>query len=338
MVKKIIKTAEDTRVTVLAGGPSRERPVSQVSGKAVADALKTAGFKVTLADILPDDLAALDIPGDVIFPVLHGQFGEDGRLQEILEERGLTYCGSGPQACRLAMNKHHSKLKMLELGIPTPKFDIVEKIEDIRKAKCCWSIPVVVKPVEEGSSLGITIVQRAEDLEKVIGQTLEQFGVVMIEEFIDGRELTVGIFADNALPILEIRSNRQFYDYQAKYNDPKTEYTFIKDLPKELYIEVQELSVRAAKGLGLRDFCRVDWRLDANDRPFFLEVNAIPGFTDHSLLPKAAAMAGYDMVNFCKTIVEMALQRKSFGFRVSGFGSNPQPETRNSKPETIFQV
>ena len=310
------KMNQPLRITVLAGGPSRERPVSLVSGKYVAQALKAAGFTVTTADITPEDLTALDLPADIVFPVLHGRFGEDGEVQEILEKRGIPYCGSGAEACRITMDKLKSKQQMVELGIPTPAFDVARTPGDIARATACWPIPVVVKPIEEGSSFGVTIVQKAEDFERVVRETLENFGPVLVEDFIAGRELTVGILADKALPIIEIRSTRAFYDYEAKYNDTQTEYTFIEDLPKILYEEIQDLSVRAAAGLGLRDFCRVDWRLDGNNRPFFLEVNAIPGFTDHSLLPKAAKQAGMDMVNLCKTIVEMALKRKGSRLKI----------------------
>jgi len=297
------------RVTVLAGGPGRERPVSLVSGKAVAKALEAAGFIVTMSDVGPDNLSGLDIPADVVFPVLHGRFGEDGELQAILEKRGIPYCGSGPEACRIGMNKHLSKARVIAHGIPTPQYEVIEKKEEIARGRACWPIPVVVKPTEEGSSFGVTIVQKAEELTDVIGRTLEQFGPVMVEEFIDGRELTVGIFGDKALPMLEIRAHRAFYDYEAKYNDSGTEYLFVRDLPAEVYGKIQALSVQAAQCLGMRDFCRVDWRLDKNNNPYFLEVNAIPGFTDHSLLPKAAGEAGFDMVKLCKTIVEMALKR-----------------------------
>jgi D-alanine-D-alanine ligase len=308
--KNELKMNQPLRITVLAGGPSRERPVSLVSGKYVAEALKAAGFTVTLADITPDDLSALDLPADVIFPVLHGRFGEDGELQEILEKRGLTYCGSGAAACRITMDKNKSKRRMVELEIPTPAYDVAETVADIPRVTACWPIPVVVKPIEEGSSFGVTIVKRAEGFQQVVRETLDKYGPTMVEEFIDGRELTVGILADKALPIIEIRASRGFYDYEAKYTDSGTEYTFIEDLPKVLYDQIQDMSVRSAAGLGLRDFCRIDWRLDGENRPFFLEANAIPGFTDHSLLPKAAKQAGLDMVKLCKTLVEMALRRR----------------------------
>jgi D-alanine-D-alanine ligase len=298
------------KVTVLAGGPSRERPVSLVSGKAVAEALTKAGYEVTMADILPSDLSALDIPADVIFPVLHGVFGEDGQVQEIIESRGLIYCGSGPKACRESMNKFTTKRRAISLGIPTPAYDLIESESDIAAAKACWSVPVVVKPLEEGSSFGVTIVKQAENLERVMRETLRQYGPSMVEKFIPGREITVGILDNQPLPIIEICPTHEFYDYEAKYSAPDTRYEFVEDLPEEVYKNIQELSVKMAAGTGLRDFCRVDWRLDPENHPFLLETNAIPGFTSHSLVPMAASMAGIDMESLCSMIVEMALARR----------------------------
>ena len=298
------------KVPVLSGGPSRERPVSLVSGQAVARALESAGYHVTIADITPTDLSALDLPADVIFPVLHGVFGEDGQIQQILEDRKLVYCGSGPQACRDSMNKHTTKVRALEVGIPTPAFDLVTSAADIPAGRACWSTPVVVKPTEEGSSFGVTIVKNAAELDAVIRETLAQYGPTLIEEYIDGRELTVSILGEKALPIIEIRPASEFYDYEAKYNANDTAYVFVDDLPKKLCKQIQELSVTLAKAMSLRDFCRVDWRLDKDLNPYMLEVNAIPGFTDHSLLPKAADKAGMTMVDLCRTIVQMALARR----------------------------
>jgi D-alanine-D-alanine ligase len=302
------KDKEKIRVTVLAGGPSRERPVSQVSGKAVAEALARAGFEVTMADILPSDLSALDIPADVIFPVLHGVFGEDGQVQEIIEARGLAYCGSGPQACRVSMNKFLTKRLAVNLGVPTPAYDVITTDADIAAARACWSVPVVVKPLEEGSSFGVTIVKKADDLERVIRETLKQYGPSMVEKFIPGRELTVGILDNQALPIIEICPTHEFYDYDAKYSASDTRYEFVQDLPTEVYQKIQALSVKVAAGMELRDFCRVDWRLDPGNNPFLLETNALPGFTGHSLVPMAS-MAGIDMESLCRRIVEMALAR-----------------------------
>ncbi len=300
---------QNISVVVLAGGPSKERSVSQASGQSIANALESVGFNVTIADITPENLDALEMPADVFFPALHGEFGEDGQLQAIMEQSNLIFCGSPSSACELAMNKYNAKLKILELNIPTPRFDIAQSKQDIPVAKACWSMPVVVKPIKQGSSLGITIVRDAQQLENVIEKTLEEFGPVLVEQFIEGRELTVGILAGQALPILEIKTKRDFYDFNAKYEDDNTEYIFVEDLSETMYKHIQELSVTAARGLGLRDFCRIDWRLNTQNQPCFLEANAIPGFTEHSLLPKAAQKAGYSMADMCKTIIELAMER-----------------------------
>jgi len=296
-------------ITVLAGGPSRERSVSLASGRAVADALEALGYRVRMADIDPENLAALEETGSVLFIALHGHFGEDGRLQRILEDRGLTYCGSSPEGCENAFNKHKAKLIFGENDIPTPRYDLVYSYDDIPAAKACWSMPVVVKPVAEGSSIGITIVKHADEVSETVEQTLSGFGSVLVEEYIAGKELTVGILGDRALPIIEIRPGAQFYDYGAKYESDATGYVFEVGINADLYGRIQDLSLRASRALGLRDFCRADWRLDENGEPYLLEVNAIPGFTEHSLLPKAAARAGLDMPQLCQRIVQLALNR-----------------------------
>jgi len=304
-------------ITVLCGGPSAERQVSFQSGQAVAEALRAAGHDVTLADISPDNLTALQRDGlDVVFVALHGQFGEDGQLQRILEQRSIPFCGSDSDACRLAFDKQLAKQRFAQESIPTPDFDIVNCDKDLRAAKAAWSLPVVVKPVRQGSSIGITIVQHYEQLEPTIRRTLTRFGPVMVEEYISGRELTVGIVAGRALPIIEIRTNQQFYDYQAKYDDEHTQYLFDIDLDAQTYQHVQQISVAAARCLGMRDFCRVDLRMGAGGRPYVLEVNAIPGFTSHSLLPKAAARAGMDMPQFCDMIVQMTMTRAASSSRL----------------------
>ncbi len=297
------------KITVLAGGPSREREVSQASGACVAAGLSAAGYKVELADISSDNLVALENGSDVFFPALHGEFGEDGQLQQLMEDRGLVYCGTGSEACRVSSDKCASKKLFLENDLPTAAFDFAAHRDDVHRAGSCWSMPVVVKPVAEGSSIGITIVREADTLRDVVGKTLEEFGPVMVEQYLGGRELTVGILGGRALPVIEIRPDGEFYDYFAKYDSDATQYVFDIDIREDFYRSIQEQSVLAARVLGMRDFCRVDWVLDDADSPFLLEVNAIPGFTDHSLLPKAARHAGLDMPSLCGRIVEMTVAR-----------------------------
>ncbi len=297
------------KITVLSGGPSAEREVSLASGRAVADALESRGHHVHRADIAPKRLKALDLPADLVFIALHGTFGEDGQLQQILDHRGKRYCGSGAAASALAMDKVAAKGRFIEAEVPTPRFDVVTpgRVGMIPEA---WSMPVVVKPVAEGSSVDCQIVHDPEALQPVLQAMTRCYGRCLIEEYIDGPELTVGVLGSEALPTIEIRTARQFYDYQAKYLDGATEYVFDIDLPTPLLEEIQALSVRAHQALGCRDFSRVDWMVDARtQRPYALEVNTIPGFTDHSLLPKAARRAGLSFADLCQRIVELACER-----------------------------
>ena len=276
------------RITVLMGGPSAERAVSLESGRAVADALASLGHEVSRSDISPQDLSALEPEADVVFIALHGTFGEDGQLQRILEERGLRFCGSGSAASARAMDKVASKRRFIEAGIPTPRFDII-KPRRLRQALACWSLPVVLKPVHEGSSVGCHLVGEAEGLRARAEGLLAEHGSCLIEQYIGGRELTVGILGDQVLPPIEIRTGRAFYDYRAKYEDDDTEYVFDPPLPAALLERVGRLSLEAHRALGCRDFSRVDWIVDetrdAGSAALALEVNTIPGFTGHSLLP-----------------------------------------------------
>jgi D-alanine-D-alanine ligase len=297
-------------ITVLAGGPGGERDVSLQSGKGVSEALRSLGHDVQTADIGPDNLAALAREVDCVFVALHGAFGEDGQVQEILQRRNLAYVGSGPEACALAMDKARAKAKFIELGIPTPRF-AVAKADTIREAVGAWTLPVVVKPVREGSSLNCLIISEFAGFRPTVERIVEKYGDCLIEDYIPGKELTVGILGNQALPPIEIRTKRQFYDYTAKYVDDDTVYDFDIDLPQELLADVERMSLQAHQGLGCRDFSRVDWRIDDRDgKPYMLEVNVIPGLTSHSLLPKAAGKAGLSMPQMCQFLVELAMKRK----------------------------
>jgi D-alanine-D-alanine ligase len=297
------------RITVLRGGPSAEREVSLKSGRAVAAALTSIGHVVKQADISPTDLSALDADADVIFVALHGTFGEDGQLQRILEQRGLPFCGSGADASALAMDKVASKRRFVEVGIPTPRFDVALP-DRWAQAVSEWTPPVVLKPIDQGSSIGCYVATDADAAHRLGQQLLDEHGGFLIEEYIAGRELTVGILGDETLPPIEIRTQRKFYDYAAKYQDDDTDYLFDLDAAPELLDRIRGLSLAAHRSLGCRDFSRVDWMIDAvHDDPYILEVNTIPGFTDHSLLPKAAGRAGIDFAALCDRIVELALAR-----------------------------
>ncbi len=302
---------ESIRVAVLRGGVGRERPVSLESGRCVAEAMQGAGLEVVTSDIRPDDMQILDRKDiDVFFLALHGEFGEDGQLQRIFEDRGLAYTGSGPDASRLAFDKMASKRLFAKAGVDVPA--VAELTRDIQPADLERQLNAlgerfVVKPIRQGSSVGVHVVDSPEEAVATAQQVLAEFGDCMVESFIRGRELTVGILGRQALPIIEIRSKTSFYDYQAKYVDNRTEYLFDTLADAAVQTRIQRAALACFDALGCRDFARVDFILSENGTPYALEVNTIPGFTTHSLLPKAAAQIGLSMSELCVQIVRTAL-------------------------------
>ena len=300
------KSLDHLRVIVLSGGPGMEREVSLNSGQAVHAALKRLGHEVTVRDIGPDDLSALDLPTDFVFIALHGEFGEDGVLQAELDARGLRYCGSDAAASRIAMNKVEAKRRFVRAGIPTPQFDVIDPT-NINYALADIRLPAVIKPVASGSSVDTSIVRTSHALESAAHLVVDRYGEALVEQYINGLEFTVGILGDTALPVCEIKTKREFYDYQAKYIDDDTQYVFDLDYSAELLANVQRLSLEAHRTLHCRAFSRVDCMVDRNTlKPFILEVNTIPGFTSHSLLPKAAARIGMSFDQLCKKIIELS--------------------------------
>jgi len=294
-------------VTVLAGGPGAERRVSIQSGQAVEAALRRLGHRVELLDIGPDELSALDRPADVVFIALHGEFGEDGTVQAILEDRGIPYTGSRGPSSRLAMDKLAAKRRFEERGIPTPKYEFVDH-RSIAGLESRFPVPAVVKPISSGSSVDTTIARTAGRLREAAADLVNRYGAALVEQYIRGPELTVGILGDEALPVCEIRTEREFYDYQAKYVDDATQYLFDLELPGEVLERVRRLALAAHQSLGCRVFSRVDCMLDGTTlAPYFLEVNTIPGFTSHSLVPKAAARRGISFDQLCQRILELSL-------------------------------
>ena len=298
------------KVAVLTGGIGSERDISLQSGKCVAEALKEAGFKVVKADIRPDNLEILDDKSiDVFFPAMHGIFGEDGQLQQILEDRSLLYTGSGPAASKLAFDKMASKMIFEDAGISTPsaiEFDSETNIELLEEQLLNLANKYVVKPIRQGSSVGVSIVSTPQEAINVARQTYNEFGDCMIEEFVSGREVTVGILNDRALPIIEVRVKSGFYDYHAKYVDEQTEYLFDTVTDTTIATNLSRAAIDCFNALGCRHFARVDFLLGIDRVADVLEVNTIPGFTSHSLLPKAAAKTGLSMSDLCSNIVEAA--------------------------------
>ncbi len=303
------------RVAVLRGGIGREREVSLESGRCVAEALRQGGLDVVTSDIRPDDMQILDRKDiDVFFLALHGEFGEDGQLQRVFENRGLVYTGSGPEASRLAFDKVASKQLFVQAGVPVPAD--VEFGPGADPARLAEQLQArggrfVVKPIRQGSSVGVHIVEGHQEAVEVARRVHDEFGDCMIESFIRGRELTVGILGRQALPIIEIRSQTGFYDYQAKYVDNRTEYLFDTIADESTRVRVNQAALACFDALGCRDFARIDFILSDDGTPYALEANTIPGFTTHSLLPKAAGKIGLSMSELCVRIVRTACVRRS---------------------------
>ncbi len=296
------------RITVLAGGPSTERAVSLESGRSVAEALRRCGHEVRLADIGPNELGALDRPADVIFPALHGTFGEDGQVQRILEERGIPFVGSGSRASAVAMDKAATKAVAEELGVATAPSEVWDEAALAQREGPELTLPVVIKPVDQGSSVGIEIVKSADGLRPALVAAVNGYGRALVEQFVKGVELTVGIIGKEALPLICVRPRREFYDFTAKYEDDTTEYVFDTGQPAALVAQLQADSRRIFSRLGCRHLSRIDWIVDAAGEAWFLEVNTLPGFTSHSLVPKAAARIGISFEALCERLVRMAIE------------------------------
>jgi D-alanine-D-alanine ligase len=302
------------KVAVLMGGIGAERKISIQSGNCIAEALGQAGLNVVTADIVPskmDILQSADI--DVFFIALHGEFGEDGQLQQILETHNLIYTGSGPIASKLAFDKRASKKLFADAGVSVPEaVEFGEKANLQKLEQQLWELgdKFVIKPQRQGSSVGVSIVDGLQDAIARACKTRQEFGDCIIEKFIPGREITVGILQRQALPIIEIKSKTGFYDYQAKYVDQRTGFLFDTIEDESLKVKISQAAIDCFDALGCQDFARVDFILGEDGSPYALEVNTIPGFTTHSLLPKAAERAGLSMSEFCVRIVELAIERR----------------------------
>lgn len=298
------------RIGILAGGPSSEREISLRSGKAVYSALLSENLDTIFLDVWDDIYDIIkNSKIDVAFIALHGRFGEDGTVQKILEDADIPYTGSGVEASRLALDKLASKEIFIKSGIPIPKYIVFEKTDFKAKDAFNLKLPVVVKPQFEGSSIGLSVVKEKGSLKEAIDKAFEYGRKIILEEYIDGRELTVGIFEDMPLPVIEIMTRDKVYDYQAKYNDPDTKYIVPAPVEKRIYEKAQALGARAHKALGCRCFSRVDMMADKAGNIYVLEVNTIPGMTERSLLPKAAQASGLDFNQLCVKIVENALNK-----------------------------
>ena len=294
-------------ITVLRGGPSAEREVSLRSGAAVAQALRSLGHQVDEVDPIPGDL---QIPAgtQVVFLAVHGTYGEDGTVQSELEELGLPYTGCGVSASLYAFDKILTKRRCLKAGVPSARFE--RFIDASAPWPNGWKPPVVLKPTRQGSSVGLQFVDRIEDFPSALAESLGHGGEVLMEERIVGRETTVGILDGSPLPVVEVRPKSGSYDYANKYTAGRTEYFCPADFEAAVTAQIQQAALAAFHAVGGRDYARVDVMVQPDGSPVVLEVNTLPGMTETSLLPKAAAAAGIPFPQLCERMVQLALRRQ----------------------------
>lgn len=299
--------AEKLKITVMLGGPSAEREVSLRSGAAVAAALRSLGHDVFELDPVT---AAWELPlgTEVVFLALHGTYGEDGAVQRQLEKLGVPYTGCGPEASRLAFDKHLTKQRCVAAGVPTPRFVLVESAS--ASWPMGWNPPVVLKPVCQGSSVGLQFVERVSDWSAALTEALRHDSRALVEEKVNGRETTVGILDGEPLPVVEVRPKTGVYDYQTKYTAGSSEYFCPAPFDRETTRRIQRAALGAFHAIGGRDYARVDVMVKADGTPAVLEVNTLPGMTETSLLPKAAATAGIGYAQLCQKMVDLALRRR----------------------------
>ena len=295
------------KIAVLKGGPGSERVVSLATGTGVGKALRSLGAVVTEVDVENSDFA---LPNDIelAFIALHGTFGEDGQVQQILEDRGVPYTGEGVAESRLAFDKIPSKEKFTTHGVATPSWEIIHLGQ-----QPSLPLPYVIKAPRQGSTVGVYIVKEASQVATALREAAKYDNEFLVEEFIPGRELTIGVLGDLALPILEIIPKSGFYDFNDKYPflNPQggggAEHICPAEIPGDLASKIQDLALLACVSLGLKVYSRVDVMLSERSEPFVLEINTIPGMTEASLLPEAAAVAGISYPELCRRVIELSL-------------------------------
>lgn len=292
----------DKRIGVLMGGISAEREVSLRSGSAIYNALKGLGYNTVSIDVGTDICDVLDKGKiETAFLALHGGYGEDGSIQGMLEVIGIPYTGSGVLASALAMDKEASKKVFLYHGIPVPPFEVLTR--EHRAKSIEFTLPWVIKPATEGSSVGVSIARDKGDLEKALETAFSYGSRVIVEKYIEGQEIQIGILNGKVLGGVEVRPSLEFYNYEAKYTAGLTEYILPPEIAAETYERAKMTALSAHMALGCRGATRVDLRLDAEGEPYVLEVNTIPGMTETSLLPKIAGLAGFDFPGLIEEIL-----------------------------------
>lgn len=298
--------SEKLKITVMLGGPSAEREISLKSGDGVAKALRSLAHEVTELD--PQNGGwRLPEKTDVVFLALHGTYGEDGTVQGHLEKLGVPYTGCDAESSRIGFDKFLTKQRCIAAGVPTARFLLIDSPS--ASWPMGWNPPVVLKPARQGSSVGLQFVEKVSDWSEALAEAMRFDTQVLMEEKIVGRECTVGILGEKALPIVEVRPNG-VYDYQNKYISGTTEYFCPAEFDAAATKRIQQAGLAVFKAIGGRDYSRVDVMVRPDGEPVVLEVNTLPGMTESSLLPKAAAAAGISYAQLCQKMVELALRRK----------------------------
>ena len=299
----------DKKIAVLVGGPGSERDVSLRSGECVARAIAKAGAAEVVTVDAKDETFEVPAGTDLAFNMIHGTFGEDGRLQAILEARGIPYTGEGVETSRVTFDKILSKHSFDKHGVSTPEYEVIRP-----GRRPTLPLPLVVKAAREGSSVGVYLVREESQLAAALHEVVAFGEDILIERLIDGDELTVGVLGDLALPVVMIKPKKGFYDFKNKYPwlnpDGAADHFCPAPLSPEVTARVQRVALDACRALGIQTYSRVDILLDHGDKPYVLEINTIPGMTDSSLLPEAAKAIGMDMPHLCERIAELSLSRR----------------------------
>lgn len=307
-----IEAVKALNIVVLKGGPSSEREISLLTGEAIAGALRDGGHSVTEIDITERELPALPEGTDLVFPALHGEFGEDGQVQALLDELGIPYVGTGAEASKITINKHATSCLLRKKGVDTPYSQMLDSPETTIES--FNSLPIIVKPNSQGSTIGMTLVDSKNDVMPALGKAFEVDSEVLIEEYIEGIETTVGLIHGKALPVVEIIPPDGFFDYDAKYTYSKGKTIYNcppQQVPEDIQKEMQSIAEKCYQICNARDLLRVDiiWQKE-NNRIVVLEVNTLPGFTASSLLPKSAKAVGYSFTELCCLLAKKAFDRK----------------------------
>ncbi|MDP8262555.1 MAG: D-alanine--D-alanine ligase [Candidatus Ancaeobacter aquaticus] len=314
-----------SKVGVLFGGSSSERDISLRSGDAIVCALKERGYDVTGIDVDTDHVEEqlLTAGIDVAFIALHGRYGEDGSIQTVLERLNIPYTGSGPEASSVAICKVKTKEVLVNNNIPTPRYEVITHgsgKSNIARLLTDFRFPLVVKPSLEGSSIGLSIIQESQCIDHALEKAFSYECDALIEEYIAGKEVTVGVLGESALPVIEIVPKNQFYDYHAKYTKGMTEYLLVDDARQGVWKIIKDIALMTHKAIGCEHFSRVDLIIGDDGIPYVLEINTIPGFTETSLLPKAARADKMSFEDLCEQILQMALTEKRDNASMANMG------------------